>query len=792
MASANERELLAQIELETKQDSKDAQKKTASKQQKKKRQKEKREQKERERQLLLKAAADANAAVQVVAAQSSKQHTEPTLSPVAEVADSAPESKQPRQQKGAGGPDAQPRSKTSKKNKNRGGASILAAPSLGEQSTSPGRNGQSTPPKKQLCQVDAKEESLASTLAAVKAELMATKGKLWEVEGELAEERRVKESFVKLHDQVGDELRAEQSRRARQATMLESMTQELKAKAQELKDVESRTKEDRRILTAQAAEDRMRLAETQAELNRRRSQLQASRGSSAAGQDPTLGFASTRVGGSDSRKSQIEKIQAQVHRIANEWVAHSSTGKGGPFTAQLFSFGSFLLGGDTEDSDVDMLVVVPQHILRAVHFFDTNPKHGHQAPSLSRKLQQHPSVEKLVEVQDAFVPCLKVTFAGVAIDLTFANVLPRRTGHATDLPQQIADSSGWTDDIDKYIGWNEEMLASLQVDRQVLRSINGVRTAHWIVRAVHGSQSFRCALVLLKQWAKARGVYGTGMGFLGGVSWGLLLAYVCREDPQAAPATLLRRTFKTWASWSWPTPVELTPRIYMPERFSVSLDMDVWDPRTSPGKMPILTPTYPSMNTTHNVSQSSFATIMDELSRATAISPNQAAGEDHPGHSAHWPDDRPPWWFPLVEPVDVSFVDTYPAVLSIVIYANSGAAQARWIELCHASLRHIVRRLESSSLLHRIRPLPRELRIGAAASSSSPRVHARGGTECQGSGATIGIRPAPEASAKRVAAACCEVVSTLSQQLGVRASTEGWYQPDMEMGGWMLKLKNDD
>ena len=66
----------------------------------------------------------------------------------------------------------------------------------------------------------------------------------------------------------------------------------------------------------------------------------------------------------------------------------------------------------TPDTDIDALCVVPRHIDRDRHFF------GILAPIL-RKL---PSVTKIAEVKEAFVPVIKMAFEGVDIDLLFARI----------------------------------------------------------------------------------------------------------------------------------------------------------------------------------------------------------------------------------------------------------------------------------------------------------------------------------------------------------------------------------
>lgn len=74
------------------------------------------------------------------------------------------------------------------------------------------------------------------------------------------------------------------------------------------------------------------------------------------------------------------------------------------------------------------------------------------------------------------------------------------------------------------------------------------------------------------------GIYSNILGYLGGVSWAMLVARTCQLYPNAAPATLVHKFFLVFSKWKWPQPVLLQPPS------SVSLGFPVWDPRVSKKK----------------------------------------------------------------------------------------------------------------------------------------------------------------------------------------------------------------
>ena len=78
-----------------------------------------------------------------------------------------------------------------------------------------------------------------------------------------------------------------------------------------------------------------------------------------------------------------------------------------------------------------------------------------------------------------------------------------------------------------------------------------MRVAEMVMRLVPHPGHFTTTLRAVKLWAKRRGIYSNVLGFLGGVNWAILVAFVCQRYPHAAPARLLVVFFRLFAQWSW-------------------------------------------------------------------------------------------------------------------------------------------------------------------------------------------------------------------------------------------------
>lgn len=87
-------------------------------------------------------------------------------------------------------------------------------------------------------------------------------------------------------------------------------------------------------------------------------------------------------------------------------------------------------------------------------------------------------------------------------------------------------------------------------DEAGVRSLNGVRVTQEILNLVSSEMgAFRVTLCAVKEWAIAKGLYSNVLGFLGGVNFAIMVAWVCKRHPNQHPMTLLKIFFRTFAFW---------------------------------------------------------------------------------------------------------------------------------------------------------------------------------------------------------------------------------------------------
>ncbi|KAF7710384.1 hypothetical protein HF521_009256 [Silurus meridionalis] len=361
-------------------------------------------------------------------------------------------------------------------------------------------------------------------------------------------------------------------------------------------------------------------------------------------------------------------VLGKLNSFVKEWIADISESKNLPPSAvanvggKIFTFGSYRLGVHTKGADIDALCVAPRHVERSDFF-----------TSFFEKLKQHDEIKDLRAVEDAFVPVIKFKFDGIEIDLLFARLALQSIPDNLDLR-------------------GDSLLRNLDI--RCIRSLNGCRVTDEILYLVPNKENFRLTLRAIKLWAKRRGIYSNMLGFLGGVSWAMLVARTCQLYPNAVAATLVHKFFLSFPNGKnlsqeahlfqmleWPNPVLLK----QPE--DSNLNLPVWDPRVNPSDryhlMPIITPAYPQQNSTYNVSTSTRTIMSEEFKYGLTVTDEILLGKAE--------------WSKLFEPPN--FFQKYKHYIVLTASASTEENHLEWVGLVESKIRVLVGNLERNEYI---------------------------------------------------------------------------------------------
>ncbi|CAM9894655.1 unnamed protein product, partial [Scytosiphon promiscuus] len=304
--------------------------------------------------------------------------------------------------------------------------------------------------------------------------------------------------------------------------------------------------------------------------------------------------------GSRRRTGVLRMLLGLVKDWSLKLAAEEGLSRDDVSPATLKTFGSYHLGVHTPDADIDVLCLAPRHCSRDAFF-----------TSFCEMLANHPEIDELFPVPEAYTPVIKFKAQGVSIDMLFCSL------HYPALPRSC----------NVHV---EEHLRHL--DDAGVRSLNGVRVAELILSMVPNHGAFRTTLRAVKEWARRRGVYSNVLGCLGGVNWAILVAFVVQRYPKAPPSVLLSKFFLMYHRWKWPNHVSLNELQNLQEKnFTEGFPMhSVWNPVTNPRDkahlMPIITPAYPAMNSSYNVGEPQMRLIRQEIARGWRLTRGISAG----------------------------------------------------------------------------------------------------------------------------------------------------------------------
>ncbi|EGR30046.1 poly polymerase, putative [Ichthyophthirius multifiliis] len=191
------------------------------------------------------------------------------------------------------------------------------------------------------------------------------------------------------------------------------------------------------------------------------------------------------------------------------------------YTAKLLPFGSFLLGVSFKEGDIDMVCASPQFIKRETHFHE----------DLYKIFKANKNIKELKNIIEANIPIISFIYNDQDIDISFAqfklNILPENI--EGEIPEELLED-----------------MTEKDVD-----SLNGRRCNQSIINSVKDQEKFKNTLKFIKLWAKSKGVYNNMLGFLGGISWAILVAKICQMFPNYEVNQLINEFFYYYTHWDF-------------------------------------------------------------------------------------------------------------------------------------------------------------------------------------------------------------------------------------------------
>ncbi|KAJ6600283.1 Poly(A) polymerase central domain-containing protein [Mycena vulgaris] len=339
------------------------------------------------------------------------------------------------------------------------------------------------------------------------------------------------------------------------------------------------------------------------------------------------------------RIASLVKLFVRTVAMSRGLSADAATAAGG----QIFTFGSYRLG---VHGPINILCVVPEHVSRDDFFEVFEPM-----------LMELEDVSDVSGIPDAYVPIIKAKISGIPVNFPIARLAL----------SSIPDGMSLRDDT---------LLRN--IDDRSVRSLGGARSTDEILRLVPNVQVFRDSLRCMTLWAQRRAIYSNVHGFLGELALAILVARICQLYPNAVAGAIVSRFFIVMYRWSWSQPVILK-RINIEEG---PPQIRMWNPKLYPAdrshRMPIISPAYPAMCSTHNVTASTQMIMKEEFKKAADIVDKVIVGKAA--------------WSELFSKHD--FFRKYRYYLQVIASTGNADLQIKWAGRVESRIRKLVMKLE--------------------------------------------------------------------------------------------------
>mmetsp|Transcript_24197 Transcript_24197/g.51588 ORF Transcript_24197/g.51588 Transcript_24197/m.51588 type:complete len:540 (-) Transcript_24197:33-1652(-) len=238
------------------------------------------------------------------------------------------------------------------------------------------------------------------------------------------------------------------------------------------------------------------------------------------------------------------------------------------------------------------------------------------------------------------------------------------------------------------ISQNIPALPPPRAPEAIVQNMAGVYSregAELILASVPNQSLFRNLLRFVRHWAKKRGVYGSFLGFPGGMAWAICCAKVCQSSPGIELSQLAGRFFRTMSRWDWRQPLSLDSSPVATVHSMTAAEA------TAPAEMTVLLPLGTGLSTTTQVTDTTMKITQKELRRAYKMVQQVELCR------AHWTDVYK----------EAKFFQRHRHYLEFDFMASDEAIFAPWTQWGRQKLLEVIRLFEQmSSSIVTLRPWP--------------------------------------------------------------------------------------
>ncbi|CAF0847328.1 unnamed protein product [Brachionus calyciflorus] len=264
-------------------------------------------------------------------------------------------------------------------------------------------------------------------------------------------------------------------------------------------------------------------------------------------------------------------------------------------STNLIHIGSYQLG--VKSNDLDLCLIKSK-----------NSNTENLTEKLKNQMIYDDKFHLIRPINDAIVPIIEIEL--------------KESDFLSGVDVQIYEIDTNVDKIESYYYDNLNFMTNLNLPYVKLFALSAIFENQNLKKYVQYYKDFQIVLSFVKYWAKCRGIYGKAFGYLGGISWSLMVVVFLRRNfslfvheleldmSSERLEKILFEFFKFYSEWNWNRAVSILDIEYVGE---------ILEKNEQKSPMMILQTVYPYHNTTKGVGEKNKKLIVKEIKRCYEI-----------------------------------------------------------------------------------------------------------------------------------------------------------------------------